>query len=291
MQPGALLATKTLVELRAETSDFDWVATAVVRDGHTIVARGDTTIDADDHVLLMVTAEHVDEATRLIGVGHREVRRVIVLGSTRLAELTADLIVSEGLDVAVVDPDPARCRRLAETHTRTLIVHGDPSDPNVLRDLGIKGSDMVLALTGWDEVNVVACLIAKALGASTTVARFNRIAYVGLLAGHGIDATVSARLLAANAILRFVRRGRIHSVATFKDTDAEALEVETAASSPAIGKSLTELSLPKGAIIGGILREGRAFVPTGNTAIQARDRLITFALPEAIKEVERLFAE
>ncbi len=132
-------------------------------------------------------------------------------------------------------------------------------------------------------------MVAKALGAATTVSRFNRITYVSLLAGVGIDATVSSRLAAANSILRFVRRGRIYSVATFKDTDAEAMEIEVAADSKAAGMSLRELPLARGAVIGGILRNGEVFVPTGATIVEPEDHLILFALPEAIHDVESLF--
>src|SRR5690606_33912189 len=154
---------------------------------------------------------------------HRPVRRVVILGSTRLAEITARLMLEDGYDVIVVDQEAARCRKIAERLVKALVINDDPTDPDTLGSLNLDDRDTVLALTGWDHVNVLGCLVAKALGAATAVARFNRIAYVNLLAGTGIDAAVSSRLIAAGAILRFVRRGRIHSVVTFNDTDAEAI--------------------------------------------------------------------
>ncbi len=149
--------------------------------------------------------------------------------------------------------------------------------------------DALIALTGWDEVNIMSSLVANALGVETTVARFHRLELVGLLAGTGLDAAVSSRLAAANAILRFVRRGRIHSVATFQDSEAEAIELQVDAGSGSVGQSLRELKLPKSAIVGGVLREGKAFVPTGDTVIEAGDRVVIVALPEAISTVEKLF--
>ncbi len=289
VQPGAPLAHRRLSELRAEVADLEWVVAAVVRNGDTIVARGDTTILPDDHVLIMVTTPQVDRGTELIGLAPQSIKRVIILGGTRVAELTTDLMLEQGFEVAVVDRDGARCRAIAERHARTLVICGDPTDPEVLGQLGLSDRDAVLALSGWDEVNILSCLVAKALGAATTVSRFNRITYVSLLAGVGIDATVSSRLAAANSILRFVRRGRIYSVATFKDTDAEAMEIEVAGDSKAVGMSLRELPLARGAVIGGILRNGEVFVPTGATVIRPQDHLILFALPEAIHDVESLF--
>jgi trk system potassium uptake protein TrkA len=148
----------------------------------------------------------------------------------------------------------------------------------------------VIGATGWDEVNILGCLIAKALGAGTTVARFSRIEYASLLAGHGIDAGVSTRLAAANEILRHIRRGQIHSVWTFQDTAAEAIELEVGEESEAIGKTLHDLGLPKSAIVGGVVRGKKAFIPHGTTEIQVGDLLIAIALPEAIPAVEKLFA-
>lgn len=282
------LVGRPLAELRSSAT-WEWVVAAVVRHGETIVARGDTVIEERDHVLLMTTTENLDRAAEFMGVHQQQVRRAIIVGATRLAELTADQLLQEGVDVVMVDEDADRCRSLAERHDRVLVLCADPTDPSVLEELGVNGKDAVVGLSGWDTVNALSCMVAKALGAATTIARFNRISYVGLLGGTGIDAAVSARLAAANAILRFVRRGRIHSVATFKDTDAEAIEIEVAASSQAVGKLVGELDLNAGAIIGGIHREGDALVPHGATEIHARDRLILFALPSAIHDVEKLF--
>lgn len=291
VQSGSpLVSAASLAELRKSLNGVDWVVTAVVRGGRTIVAHGETEIREGDHVLVMVREEDLDHAKDLIGLRTRKIRRAIILGTTRVAELTADLLESQGLQVIIIDPDPDRCRIAAERHSDALVVVGDPTDPFVLDELEIGEDDAVVALTGSDEVNILACLVAKAMGAATTISRVYRLTYVGLLAGFGIDATVSVRLAAANSILRFVRRGRIHSVVTFQDTDAEAIEIEVEASSPAVGKTLLDLPLPLGAVIGGILREGDVFVPRGSTEIRPRDHLIIFALPAAMSSVESLFS-
>ncbi|MDH3425590.1 MAG: Trk system potassium transporter TrkA, partial [Acidimicrobiia bacterium] len=99
----------------------------------------------------------------------------------------------------------------------------------------------------------------------------------------------SARQAAANAILRFVRRGRIHSVATFQDTDAEAIEIQVGPEGTALGKTLADIHVPKTAIIGGVVRDGEAFVPRGTTTIEEGDRIIVIALPKAIPTIEKMF--
>lgn len=290
VSPNSPLARAPLRQLRMRHAEWGWVVAAIVRHGRTIVAHGDTQVVPGDHALLMSTATNLEKATALIGLHRIQVDRVIVMGTTRLSELTVDAMIAAGFSVVIIDPERSRCYTMSSRHPKAVVVHGDPTDPAVLTDLEIGNSDAVLALTGWDEVNITVCLVAKALGAASTIARFNRIDYVSLLAGVGIDAAVSSRLLAASAILRFVRHGDIQQVVTFSDTDAEAIEVEVIPGAPAVGSSLIELALPQGVVIGGISRDGTTFVPDGSTRIREGDNLIFFALQDDIKESAALFA-
>jgi len=289
VQEGAPMAGMTLAELRTRVVGWEWIVTAVVRNGETLIARGDTVILEGDHVMVMATGTHQAEALALMGLEAHEPGKVMVLGGTRLAELTSNLLAESGISTTIIDSDADRCHQLAATNQRLVVVCGDPTDPKVLRAEGIDAVDTMLALSGWDEINIVGCLVAKALGVEMTVARFQRLEFVGLLAGIGIDAGVSGRLAAANEILRFVRRGRIRSVTTFQDTTAEAIEMEVGSASDAAGRTLKEVNLPRSAIVGGIIRDGRGFIPHGDTVIEPDDDLILVTLPEAIHAVEKVF--
>lgn len=285
---GSPIIGHRLADLRAIEARSEWAMAAVVRAGEALPVRGDTTVLENDHVLLMTRSDDTGVARQLLGLAEGDLERVIILGATRMAELTIDLLLERRFEVVSVDHDEDRCMHLSDHHPRALVIHGDPTDPEVLKDLDLQDTDAVVALSGWDDANLTACLVGKALGASTAIARFHRLSYVGLLTGAGIDAAVSSRLAAANAILRFVRRGRIHSVATFKDTRAEALDIEVEAGSRAASVRLADLELPAAAVVGGVARDDDAFVPRGDTTIEAGDRLIVFAPPEAIHEVEAM---
>ncbi|HET9259629.1 MAG TPA: Trk system potassium transporter TrkA [Acidimicrobiia bacterium] len=294
---GAIVAANApltgvpLKELRLRNADWGWVVAALVRDGRTIVAHGDTIVRSGDHALVMTTQDRVADAGRMLGIKHKKFDRAVIMGGTRLAELSADGLLRSGVSVVIIDEDEGRCSKLAAAHPAALIICGDPTDPEVLAELELEQRDVVMALTGWDEVNVLSCLVAKANGAGMVIARFNRISYVSLLAGVGLDAAISSRLMAASAILRFVRQGQVEQVATFSDTDAEAIEIEVADRSRADGKSLQELELPIGVIIGGISRNGTTFVPDGSTVVRAGDHIIFFSLPRDIEESSELFSE
>lgn len=287
--PNAPITTAPLRELRLRAAEWGWVVAALVREGRTSVAHGDTVVRSGDHALVMTTEDAVEKATRMLGVKRRHLERAVIMGSTRLAELAAGEMLDAELSVVLVDEDAGRCRRLASKYPKALVIRGDPTDPDVLSGLDLGQKDVALGLSGWDEVNLLGCLVAKASGAGMVIARFNRISYVRLLAGVGIDAAVSSRLMAASAILRFVRQGAIERVATFSDTDAEAIEIEAASGAEAIGKTLLELRLPLGVVIGGISRAGTTFVPDGSTVIKTGDHIIFFALPRDIEESAALF--
>lgn len=283
---GSPLLDRSIAEIRAADRSSEWAVAAVIRGGETVAVRGDTRIRENDHVLIMVTTPDINAARRLLALEAPDVERVVVLGSTRVAELTVDLLLDHGLDVVIIDPDEGRCRGLADRHPKALVLAGDPTDPGVLGDLRLSDDDVIAALSGWDDANLTGSLVGKALGAGTAIARFHRLAYIRLLIGIGIDAAVSSRLSAVNAILRYVRRGRIHSVATFKDSQAEVLDIEIEAASPVAGLRLAELDLPGAAVIGGVVRGDDAFIPRGDTELRPNDRLIAFTAPEAVSVIE-----
>ena len=285
---GSSVVGHTLAELRADVEGWDWLVVAVVRHGETMIARGSTELEMGDHVLVIAKADRKQRPYELLGLTDRPAEKVVILGGTRLATMTAELLAERGVATTLIEKSPSRCRSIAEQLPDVVVVCGDPADPKTLQSEGIGNADSVLALTGWDGDNLLGCHVARALGAGEVIARFTNTELAGLLGGGGIDATVSARLSAANEILRFVRRGKIHSAVTIPGSEAEAIELEVGEKSPAIGKTLADLKLPRSLIIGGVQRDGVAFVPRGNTQIKEGDHLIAVALPKGIPVAEKL---
>jgi trk system potassium uptake protein TrkA len=276
--------------MRVRNAEWGWVLAALVRHGRTIVAHGDTVVEQGDHALVMTTDDNVERAASMIGLTRRNLERAVIFGATRLAELTADAMREAGLSVVLIDEDRDRCLSLADKHPDSLVMCADPTDPVLAASLDLGPKDVALGLTGWDEVNLLACLVAKASGAGMVISRFHRIDYVGLLSGIGIDAAASSRLMAANAILQFVRFGEVERVVTFSDTDAEAIEMEVAEDAEAVDRTLLDLNLPVGVVVGGISRRGNTFVPDGSTVIRSGDHIIFFALPRDIQDSTALFS-
>ncbi|MEE9292882.1 MAG: NAD-binding protein, partial [Acidobacteriota bacterium] len=186
--------------------------------------------------------------------------------------------------------DAARCEKIAAILDRTIVINGDGTDQATLEEENIAGVDAFLALTNEDEVNIIACLLARRLDARKVVALINRPHYLAMAQRLGINATIAPRIAAVDRILQFVRKGRVLSVTTFREEEAEAIELIATDSKKYVGRRLRDIRFPRGAIVGAIVRpDGEVIVPRGEVSIQARDRVIFFALESAVPELESEF--
>ncbi len=289
--PESRLVGLSLADMRRSLRGWDCVIASIVRAGETLVGRGGTVVEAYDKIIVVVEEGNVEKASDLIGATPRHIGRAVVVGGGRVATLTAAALRRHGIRVTLIHDDADRAHTIAERYSKIDVIVADATDPRVLQRLDIGSGDAFLSLTRSDAINVLSSLIAGRLGASSTVARYNRMEVAGYMETVGIDATVSTKVAAANAALRFVRRGAIISAADFATGGIEALEVEIPEEAPARGIAIKDLPLPEGAVVGAILRRGRTIVPLGSSRFEAGDRVVVLATPDAVRSIERLFGE
>lgn len=290
VRPGARVAGKSLAELDEEMPDRGYVTVAIVRDGETEIPRGGSRIEAGDQIFLMAPAAEMPTIPALAGYEDFKLRRVMIAGGSDEAFYLARHLEEHGVGCTILDIDRQRCAELAALLPKALVLHADATDMELLEMEGIEGIDGFVALTPRDETNMLASLLAKTKGARKVISLIHRFDYIPLVSRVGIDAAVSPRLSTVNAILRYVRRGNVASVATLKGISAEAIEFDVGAKARAAGESIQDLHFPKGAVIGSILRQGDVIIPRGPDMVLAGDHVVVFALPEAIPEIERLFS-
>ena len=171
-----------------------------------------------------------------------------------------------------------------------MVLNGDARDIEILEEANIRGTDTVVAVTNDDESNILASLLAKKFGCDRTVTLVNTSIYEQLIGSLGIDVVVSPRNITVSTILQHVRRGRIHSVYAVREGLGELIEAEALETSDLAGKTLKEIQMPAGVVMGAIVRDGKMLFPRGSTTIEAGDRVILFSAPEAIRKVENMFA-
>jgi trk system potassium uptake protein TrkA len=285
----APIADRTLANITAELGNFPLLTAAIERDGRTLVPDGSTQVRAGDHVYVVATVDAVKKAIELAGHQHTELTRVMIAGGSREAFYLGQFLQEHKVSATLLVHDRPRAQELAERLPKALILNGDATDVELLEVEGVGDMDAFVALTDEDQTNILSSLVAKHAGAKQVVTLVNKLEYVSLARAIGLDAAVSPRLSAANAILRQVRRGSVTRVATFKSTDAEAISFTVSASSPLVGKSLMGVEFPEGTIVAAILRGDAVIVPRGHDQLKTGDTAIVFALQEAVNSVTKLF--
>jgi trk system potassium uptake protein TrkA len=289
VRENAPVCGKTLAQLGEEYRDYHYVTVAVVRNGETRIPDGNSTIEAGDQIYMLSPTAEVSSITPMAGYEPFQLNRVMIAGGSAEGQFLAEILEEHGVECTILDHDRRRCLELAEALPRSLVLHADATDLELLEMEGVSGIDGFVAATGHDETNLLASLLAKSVGAHKVVSLIEKFDYLPLVPRVGLDAAVSPRMSAVNAILRYVRRGRVMTVATLKGIEAEAIEFRVGDDSPIANRLIVELSFPAGAVIGTIIRGDAIIIPRGTDHVLAGDEVIVFALPEALPEVEKFF--
>lgn len=271
--------------------DLQAVVVGIVRDGKLFVPRSSDAMLVGDRVYVV---SHKDQVRRTLGIfGHdeQEAHRVVIAGGGNIGLYVARTLESRGAraKAKIIESSRDRAIAIADDLKRTVVLHGSALDQDVLREADVQDADTLVALTNEDEVNILACVMAKRLGCRSNMALINNRSYPSFTSTLGIDAVINPRSVTVSKILQHVRRGRIRGVHTIENGLAEVIEAEALETSPLVGKPLRELDLPDGIRIGAIYRDDGVVVPDGATQIKAKDRVIIFVTAERVRQVEQMF--
>ncbi len=263
---------------------------AVIRGGHLFIPTGEDVLAVKDQLFIIGAGRDCDAFERMAGEKKTWSRTAVIMGGGSLgAQLTRTLAKVPGLSVRVIERDPSRARLLAsEVDDKVLVIEGDATDLDLLSEERVGEANVFVATTKDDENNMIACQLAKAQGINRSVALINKSSYTTVYDLLGLDQAVSPRLLCASKILRFVRAGSLSTISVLADGKAEVLELSAPFREPVKVKAL---GLPKGAVIGAVIRGDSVKIARGDTTIQRGDRVIVFVLPGTHEAIEKLFRD
>lgn len=263
---------------------------AISRNEQTIIPRFDTKFQYNDLVYAITLRNGLQDLLRLFGKSSIEVDKVMVMGGSTTGELVAKSLSKQLNQVKIIEKDRERCLALsAKLDNSVMISNGDGRNSDFLLEEGIKNYDAFVALTESDEANILACVAAKKFGIAKTVAEVENLEYVRLAEEMGVDTVINRKLITAGRIFKFTLSGKARFVKYMSGTNAEVLEYTAAPNSRITSAQIKDLDFPKEAIIGGIIRGSESFIAVGDTRIETYDRVAVFALPEAVKEVDKFF--
>ncbi len=262
---------------------------AIQRSAKAIIPTGDDTLEAGDQAYVLGQLERLAEVASLFDASKGPVHRVVVLGGGQIGLSIARSLEAHDLDVRLIEKSASRCRELSETLSRTVVLNGDGTDMNLLKEERVSTADAFVAVSGEDSTNILSGLLAKELGVKSSFVLIERPEYLALVERLGIDQAVSPRILAGKEILQFARRGQVTSTVVLGDQVAEILEIVAHPKSKVVGRPLSEVSFPRGSIAAPIVSGDQVVVPKGDYVAKEGDLVIVFAMPDAIPKLEKIF--
>ena len=279
---------KTLQEIWDENDNLAARIVAIKRKENTIIPGGNDILVPRDQIFVVCDKMLIPAIIKLTGKEKVTIQNIMILGGGLIGRYVAREM-EDSLNIKIIETLPEKSEEIADILPKTLVIHGDGTDMNLLALEGIMDMDAFIAVTGDDENNIISTLMARHLRVPRTIALVNKTEYLPITPTIGMDAVVSKQLLTVNAIMRFIQKSTFERIASIPGIEAEIIEIIPQPNSKITKKPLKNIHFPKYAMVGAVQRQDEVIIPVGDTRIQEGDRVVIFTLPKAMLEVEKLF--
>lgn len=290
---GGPMVGHRLRELRRHLPRVDTRVAAIYRRDSAIIPTGDTVIEAGDEVFFIAASEDIPKVMNELRPVDKTGRKIILAGAGNIGFRLAQTLEKSNYQTKLIEFDEARARFVAERLDRTVVLHGNAADEDLLQQANVEDTEVFCALTNKDEANILSAMLAKKLGAHRVMSLVNSLAYVDLIQSSMLDIALSPRLATIGALLTHVRRGDVVQVASLRRGAAEAIEAIAhgdPGTSRVVGRRVDGIDLPRGATLGAILRGDQVLIAHDDTVIEAEDHVIIFVADKKdLPTIERLF--
>ncbi len=307
VEPDSPFANRPLSET-GRSLGVNFLIAAVLRDNNYIIPSGTTVLHPGDIMYIVATERNFESLYEHLGKVRMELRKVVIVGGGKIGSMVASFLLEGNKrpqtvikrlmsvfsedrrrSVKIIDRDYARCKTLSQQHPGALVIHADVSDEGVFEEEHFANSDLVIAVTGDQELNLVTSVYAKTLGIKRSICLVNKTNYTRVASQLGIDVPVSLKNSVVNTILKLVRKGNIRNVHSISGGTLEVLEISVDSHSIAAGKRIREIKLPQGALVISFLRENETFIPDGEYELQGGDHIVVIARVEVLERIQTLF--
>ena len=291
IQSDAPFVGKTVMDAAMVYPGIKFMPIAIERSGthNAIIPRGNTIFKTDDHVYFVTCKDGVDELYKLMGTEKGKIQKIMILGGGRVGFKVAKELGEQGLSVKLVESDKLKAERIADLLPEVLVLNIDGTRVDLLSEESLEDMDAFIATTGDSQKNIMSCLMAKSKDINRTIAIVDNTDYFELSESIGVDTLVNKKLLAANEIFRFIRKGNVLELNKLNNMNAEVLEFLISKDSKVKGKKIKDLDFPRSSIVGGVIRDGIGMIALGDFKILKGDKVLVCCLYSAINKVEKLF--
>ena len=288
LSENSSLINKTVRESADLNPNLSFKPLALHRDDLTLIVNGETVLKENDIVYFISLKDSIPNIIKLCGKNNFKIKDVMIIGGSRIGINTAELLEND-FRVTLVEKDKVTCQQMANTLKKTLIINIDGHDVKMLEEEGLTEIDALISVTADSEMNIMTSLVGKSHGIKKTIARIENFDYINLSQSIGIDTLINKKIIAADNIFKFVRKGNVSLVANLHGTDAEIIEFVVKDGSKITKSPINKLNFPNSSKIAGVIRNGIPIIPFGDFHLKENDKTIVFSLTESIKKIEKFF--
>ena len=261
---------------------------AVARYQDTIIPKGGDKLYAGDQIFVVSDPDYIPELIKISGKTDIRIENIMILGGGQIGQFIA-LILEKSVNIKIIESSGDKSEEIADILPHTLVIHGDGTDIDLLATEGIVDMDAFIAVTGDDETNIITTLVARHMLVPRTIGLVNKVEYLPVTSKIGMDAVVSKQLLTVNAVQRHIQQQHVASIASLPGIRAQLIEFLAKDGYKITKKPLKDIRFPEHAIVGAVLQGDTLVIPRGDTQIRPGDKVVVFAMPQALDEVEALF--
>ncbi len=279
---------KTMEETSHLNPNRDFIPVAILRNNETIIPKKETRFLVNDHAYFIANSSGMNRVLDVFNKNRISIKNLMILGGSSVGYHAAKAL-SKKYRVKLVEPDRERCLKLADMLPDTLIINADGRNVDVLEQENLSEMDAFIAVTDNSETNIITSLVAKNHGVAKTIALVENIDYIHLSQSIGVDTLINKKLIAANFIFRYIRKGEILSLTSLHGADVEVLEFEVTYQSKIKDKRILDIKFPSASLVGGVIRNEVGYIPDQNFEFKERDHVVILAKMESIHKVESFF--
>lgn len=283
-----ILKNKSLSQTAHLNPEGDFITVAILRENKTIIPHGENRFLPGDHAYFLAKPSGVDRVLGFSNLKKKAIKNVMILGGSSIAVHVAKQLSSH-FNIKLVETNKQKCFDLADSLPNVMVVHGDGRNMDLIEQEGLKNMDAFIALTGNSETNIISSLVAKEQGVQKTISLVENVDYIHLSQNIGVDTLINRKLIAANFIFRYIRKGDIMAITSIPGVNAEIVEFMVKENSKITSKYIKNLKFPKNALISGVVRKDKSIIPNGDFRIRKDDRVVVLCSPKAIHKVEEFF--
>ena len=278
---------RTIEEIRVEKKTT-YSPIAILRGNETILPRANTRLRRGDHIYFITSKKDVGNLLASIGKPERKIKSIMFVGGNVTSIQAAKNLENE-YKITIVEQDEKICKIMVDELNNTLIIKGDPSNFELLKEEGLSQMDVFIAVTPNSETNIITSLMAETLGVYKTIALVENLDYTHISQNIGENTMINKKIIAANNIFRYVRKGKVEAIASLHGVDGEVIEYVIHKEGKMTKSTIRQIKFPDQAIIGAVIRNDETIIPTGDFIMSVNDKVIILALPGAIGQIEDLF--